>query len=292
MDESRVPEGIPSNTFSYSEVCKLIQEAKALMEIVDIVGYKQYVIGECPVHQFITEFEKRQVIMKKDESDDEKNGDDDLLTLINGHTEETKVMDTQSSNSIGPPGISRQTSWGTSRLEKLRERLGELNKKFNELKDNLGIKKEVFVKRVIDSAKKLEACLEKRREELGNSLRSSLEGPIADNDNKQSMAALAEAGPEWGVEAALAFKIFPLSSSDKLAKCAFVISGSSSIKPFLISRSRMAKSSNFTFVTQSPFAAAPSITYRNISRWSKPATCCCRSHKISHSARIGIILSL
>ena len=43
--------------FSYSEVCKLIQEAKALMEIVDIVGYKQYVIGECPVHQFITEFE-------------------------------------------------------------------------------------------------------------------------------------------------------------------------------------------------------------------------------------------
>ena len=91
---------------------------------------------------------------------------------------------------------------------------------------------------------------------------------------------------------ALAFKIFPLSSSDKLAKCAFVISGSSSIKPFLISRSRMAKSSNFTFVTQSPFAAAPSITYRNISRWSKPATCCCRSHKISHSARIGIILSL
>ena len=66
----------------------------------------------------------------------------------------------------------------------------------------------MFVKRVIDSAKKLEACLEKRREELGNSLPSSLEGPIADNDNKQSMAALAEAGPEWGVEAALALAYF------------------------------------------------------------------------------------
>ena len=66
---------------------QLIQEAKALMEIVDIVGYKQYVIGECPVHQFITEFEKRQVIMKKDESMKEilaDNGTYDEADIVSG----------------------------------------------------------------------------------------------------------------------------------------------------------------------------------------------------------------
>ena len=104
MDESRVPEGIPSNTFSYSEVCKLIQEAKALMEIVDIVGYKQYVIGECPVHQFITEFEKRQVIMKKDESMKE-------ILADNGTYDETDIISGPYLNCFGFPKAGN--TWNT-----------------------------------------------------------------------------------------------------------------------------------------------------------------------------------
>ena len=165
---------------------------------------------------------------EEDHSDEDEDEDDEVETKGQNGTfhlldinEEVKQSH-DAAKSLLPAGIKRLKSWGTNRLEKLRANLAELTKKFDSLKISLDIQKANFVETVMSSANKLEQCLNKRRNTLINELPSSVKTLLLNYENEADrITELAEAGPEWGVKAALALAYFHGNSMEEGKEAAY-----------------------------------------------------------------------